>query len=90
MARLLCTLRAELDLVHDALAEIERIMRALATRHGSKYRELERRIESLAKSPPTAEAWGDAKTHMLAEGIILFEPWPIHQDIIRDARAMGL
>lgn len=90
MARLGYTLRAELDLVHDAVAEIERIMRALVHHHGPKYRALERRIESLGERPPTAATWGDAKTHMLSEGIVLFEPWPILQDIIRDARALGL
>ena len=87
MAKVTTTLRAELDLCLDALSDIERIFRALATRHGDDYRRLEQRIERLYDDKT---AWGEVKTHMLAEGIVLFEPWPVLQDIIRDARALGI
>lgn len=87
MAIATVTLRAELDLVHDAIDDIERIFRSLATCHGEKYRRLERRIETLYE---VDTAWGDVKTHMLAGGVLVFEPWAVLQDIIRDARDLGL
>lgn len=45
MASVGLLLTAEMELVHDALADIEQIMRALVKCHGQPYRALERRVE---------------------------------------------
>ena len=45
MARVLLALHVEIELLEDAISEIERVHRALARRHGDAFRALDRRIE---------------------------------------------
>lgn len=85
MATTTVTLTAEIDLIHDAIADIERIMRALVKCHGQPYRELERRIERLMDHEIE---WGEPKTHWIGEGTVVFEPWSEVKAIIREAREL--
>lgn len=87
MAQMTLTLTAELDLIRDAIDDIERIMRALVKCHGQPYRELERRIERLMES---GEGWGEPKWHRLGGGIHIIEPWPEMKEIISQARELGV
>lgn len=87
MARLVLTLTAETELISDAVADVDRIFRALAKFHGDAFRELECRIDRLVDveepmSPPTA--------HWIGQGHVVFEPPSEIKAIIRDARALGV
>lgn len=85
MARTVCALTAEVDLIHDAIADIERITRALVKCHGQPYRELERRIERLMDCEI---AWGEPKMHWIGDATFIIEPWPEVKAIIREAREL--
>jgi len=87
MAQLFRTLTCEVDLIRDAVADVERIFRALATCHGQKYRALEKRIERLIDGETKLS---DPMTHYIGDGRIIFEPFPEVKSIIRDAHAMGV
>lgn len=71
MARLVLTLTAETELISDAVADVDRIFRALAKFHGPAFRKLERRVDRLINgeeqmSPPTY--------HWIGQGHVVFEP----------------
>lgn len=85
MASSTLTLTAEMDLVHDAIAEIEVIFRALAKCHGHQYRALERRIERLMDGE---SGLSEPCTHWIGAGRFIIEPFPEMKAIIRDARAL--
>lgn len=85
MASCTVTLTAEMDLVHDALSDIELIFRTLAKCHGQQYRTLERRIERLFDA---ADDLGEPRTHWIGGGRFIIEPFPEMKAIIRDARAL--
>jgi len=82
MAKLVHSLIFETDLLHDALADIERVFRALGRCHGTQFRALERKIETLAVSAP--------KMHYLGEGRHVVEPPSEIKAIISEARALGV
>jgi len=73
--------------VQDALADIERIFKALAKRHGPHYRDLERRIEKLCDGP---QAWSSAKAHCIGDCRYVMEPPAALKAIVRDARTLGV
>lgn len=87
MAQLIVTLTAETDLISDAVADLERIFRALSKCHGQQYRALEKRIERLGEDETVLS---EPRTHWIGEGHIVFEPWPEVKAIIRDARGLGV
>lgn len=87
MAQLFTMLTCEVDLISDAVADMERIFRALATCHGQQFRALEKRIERLVDGETKLS---DPTTHHIGGGRIVFEPFPEIRSIIRDARAMGV
>ncbi|WP_131522920.1 hypothetical protein [Nitrobacter sp. Nb-311A] len=74
-------------MIYDAIADVERIFRALATCHGQQYRALERRIERLLDGETKLS---DPATHYIGAGRIVFEPSPEIKSIICDARDMGV
>ena len=85
MARLVLTLTAETELISDAVADVERISRALAKFHGDAFRKLESRIVRVIDgeepmSPPIA--------HWIGQGRVVFEPPAEIKAIIRDAREL--
>ena len=87
MARLVWTLTAETELISDAVADVERIFRALAKFHGDAFRKLESRVDRLIDgeepmSPPTV--------HWIGQGRVVFEPSAEIKAIIRDARELGV
>lgn len=87
MAQLVVSLTAEMELIHDAIADVERIFRALATCHGQQYRDLEKRIECLLEGETKVS---DPVTHYIGGGRIVVEPFPEFKSIVRDAREMGV
>lgn len=87
MASCVLTLTAEMELVHDAIGDIERVFRALAKFHGHSYRALEQRIERLMDGE--AEM-GEPRTHWIGGGRLVFEPYPEMKAIICEARALGV
>lgn len=87
MASCTLTLTAEMDLVHDAIAEIEVIFRALAKCHGQQYRALERRIERLIDD---ADDLGEPRMHWIGGGRFIIEPFPEMKAIICGARELGV
>lgn len=87
MAQLLTTLICEVDLMSDAVADMERIFRALATCHGRQFRALEKRIERLLNGETKLS---DPTAHNIGGGRIVFEPFPEIKSIVRDAREMGV
>jgi len=87
MAQLITTLTAETELIHDAIDDLQRIMRALIKCHGYDFRALERRIEALMEGEVE---WGEPRSHWIGGGRIVFEPFPVMKEIIRDARALGV
>lgn len=86
MAKVIMTLTAEMDLLTDAIRDIERIFIRLATCHGAQYRDLERRIEAMVQDA----AYSDPKSHDLGGGRFLFEPPVKFKVIISDARKLGV
>jgi hypothetical protein len=86
MATTTLTLACEMDLIGDAIADLQTIFEALATCHGSAYRELERRIEDLVGGG----SFSAPKSHWIGGGRIVFEPPEEFKAIIADARALGV
>jgi len=87
MAQLVRTLTVEMDLVGDAIDDVERIFRALARKHGPAFRALEREVERLMN--------GDAELspppfHHIGGGCYVAEPYPELAAIVREARALGV
>ncbi len=80
------TLTGELDLVLDAVRDVQRIHALLTKRHGDAFRALERRIDALSEMADWGE-WGQAD---LEPGrFVLFVPAALAQ-IIADARSLGV
>jgi hypothetical protein len=85
MARVCTELRCETDAVRDAIDLFAAAMAAVATRHGERFREFERRLEALLEAdlePPTMVNLGD--------GIFAAEAPASWSLILRDARDLGL
>lgn len=76
--------RIELDLVNDAIAEIERIHRALASRHGAAFRALDKRIETLHETIHFTEA------RKLDGEVIVMIPPVAWTAVIADAKRLGV
>lgn len=75
----------EFDAVLDAIADMQRVVRALVKCHGQKYRDLERRIDGLLARIPTLKAgWRLVDTHW-----IMTPPAEV-TEILRDARRLGV
>ena len=85
MAMATCSLRFEMDLIHDAIADIERIMRALVKCHGQPYRSLERRIENLVEGEIDLSA---PAFHVIEPGLYAVDVWPEVKAIIAEARKL--
>lgn len=83
MYQITLTIKAEFESLHDALADLERAYGALRSRHGDRFRELERRIEQLAD--------GDAEISVESIGGGTFVPVSAKlSGILADARKMGV
>ena len=80
-------IRAELDLIRDAIDTLVLIHERLAYRHGETFRALDRRIEGLAETnlrPATIH-------QMTGGGLTLIPEVPeAVRSIIADARALGV
>lgn len=87
MASRTIALTAEIDLVHDAIRQIEVVFRALAKCHGQQYRALERRIERLMDDESDL---GEPRVHFIGGGCFIIEPFPEMKAIIREARTLGV
>lgn len=86
MAVVALTITAEFDLLYDAVDTVERAHRALATRHGAAFRDLERKIEALMEAPD----WGEVPMADLEPGrVVFFVPEKL-AELITDARALGV
>lgn len=86
MAKVVVKLVVEMDLVVDAIRDIERIFGELATCHGSPYRELQGRIERLIEEPGLF----DCKMQPLGSDRLVATPTGAIAAIIEDARQLGV
>ncbi len=85
MAQINLTLTAETELLHDAANDLLRAHEALAGRHGDRFRQLERRIETVGEAivePGEAVA--------LEPGRWIFAAPPAWLALIAQAKAMGV
>lgn len=87
MAQAVMSLTIEMDLLFDAIGDIERIFGALSTCHGQKYRALERRIENLIGDDV---ALSDLKLRDLGIDRFIVEPPVEVTAIVRRARDLGV
>jgi hypothetical protein len=78
-------LTLEMDLVIDAIADVERIMRSLVKCHGQPYRTLERKIAHMMDGEI---GLGEPQLHEIETGRFIFDPWPELKAVIRDAREL--
>ena len=86
MAQVTLTLIAETDLTLDAIDDMARIHQALARRHGDRFRQLERRIETLLDD----HGLGEFEMIDLGEGHMVMTVPSRIANILTDAAAMGV
>lgn len=86
MARCDMSLTLETDLVWDAVGELARAHRALASRHGAEFRMLERRIEEAVDN----DDYGDLALHMLPDGFVIVEPPALIKDLLVEISRLGV
>jgi len=87
MAATTVTLIAETELFQDAIADVQRVFEALATRHGPQFRALERRIEDVIEERRPLSA---PKFHHIGDGHYVIAPPVEIMAIIRDAKKTGV
>lgn len=85
MAVVVLQLHAELDLAFDALGDLARVRDALFSRHGERFRDLQRDIERLDEAQLTF-----SDPHDLGEGRFLFEPPKEIAALLARARDLGV
>jgi hypothetical protein len=87
MAQTTLHFKLEFELLDDAVDQIARIDRALVNRHGSAFRDLERRIERLMEEGATC-----GREHLVALGPLRFVILPPREvtDLIDDAKRLGV
>lgn len=79
---------AEMELVKDAMCDLERIQRALAHRHGSSFRALEKKLDAYFESPELGE-FSPIKGDIGEVRYVLLVPRPV-TEIIAEARRLGV
>lgn len=85
MASVVATIRFEVDLIRDGIDTLCRIHTCLASRHGERFRDLERRIEAEFHGP--CSRMGEQR---LEPGLMVLTPPPAWAVLIADARSMGV
>lgn len=78
--------RLEIETLGDTLEVLIAILEALRTRHGDRYRDLERRIEAAAGPDSVAGLGIDA----LDGKVLIATPPPEWTAIIEEARRLGV
>ncbi|HTK34552.1 MAG TPA: hypothetical protein VL358_04590 [Caulobacteraceae bacterium] len=84
MARL-HSFRIELDAISDAVTELERLARALPTRHGEAFRALDRRVADLIDGK-----CGQPDVHDLGEGVLAVAAPRELSEILAAGRQLGV
>lgn len=85
MTQIADVIRLETDLLHDSIWTLSRIHEALHSRHGERFRNLERRIEGLADAPAP-----DIEVERLEPFCFIAIPPPEWAEAIADAKALGV
>lgn len=86
MAQTLLSISCETDLVLDCIADLQRVLEALVTRHGDRFRDLERRIERLNAD----DFSNDRDFPEIEPGRMVMVPPPRWVALVDEARAMGV
>lgn len=81
------TVSVESDPVQDLLVDWERIVTALARRHGDTFRDLDRRMSAIAEGETTVSA---PEVHDLGEAFLIVTPPREMTAIVADARRLGV
>lgn len=85
MAAITRTITAEMEAMHDAIAQLQVVHSRLAKKHGDQFRRLDRAIEAFIDNPD-----GCVEAHWLGGGRIMAAPKGELIDIFRDARRLGI
>lgn len=88
MAAVTMMLTFETDPIYDALDTVARARDALFSRHGERFRAVQRDIEALAYADRTALA--DVQFHDLGEGIFVATALKALTDLVARARSLGV
>lgn len=80
------SLRVETDLILDAIDQMARIHEALIHRHGHRFRELERRIETLLDD----RGLGEFAMIDIGEGHMVMTVPSCIANILMDAKSLGV
>lgn len=83
MAQVIAALRLETDAIQDVLLELIAIREALFSRHGDRFRDMQRRIEALADLKTD-----DIVLHNLAPGHYYASAPSAFTSLLADARAV--
>ncbi len=84
MAQITMVLIAETELAHDAIADVSRIHHALASRHGDRFRKLERRIDALT------DDIGDCDLISIGDGRMVMTVPSRIAAVLAEAKALGV
>lgn len=85
MASTVLTLTLEMDVIHDAIEEVQRVHQRLASCHGDDYRKLDRAIERLMDEMEDA-----FDIHSIGGGKMVAAPAGLLTDILGEAYRLGL
>lgn len=87
MASLDLSLTVETDLVWDAINTAMIVVERLRSRHGDRFRVLERRFEAFAFQP---EPWAAGEHAEIEPGRFVLAPPPELMSLISEARRLGV
>ena len=87
MAQVSVSLRLEVDLVHDGVSTLKIVHERLASRHGVRFRKLEREIEALAERGPEST---DVALVQVGDGTFMSVPAGKFKFLLAEARQLGV
>jgi hypothetical protein len=82
-----CTISLETELLDDLVLDLERVGRALPTRHGPAFRDLDRRLGDLVAGRLRDD---DANLQQVEPGRLVLIPPSAWRAIVDDAKALGV